>query len=107
MAEEILVFDASNSAADTVQSFYPAEVDTQILAFTATNNSTASVSYKAYIYSSAGGQRAIVPQTIVVRDRFDLGVSAVGFLIPAGGSLRMESSEANALSFNVVGQEIT
>jgi hypothetical protein len=43
----------------------------------------------------------------VVKDRFDLGASIVGKLIPAGGSLRMETSDADALLFNVTGEEIT
>lgn len=107
MAEEILVFNARNTLPDTIQSFFTAEVDTQILAFTASNNSTASVTYKAYIFSEAGATQAAIPQKPVVRDRFDLGPSIVGLLIPAGGSLHMETSTAEALSFNVVGQEIT
>lgn len=107
MAEKILVFNAKNSSADTIQSFYPAEVDTQILTFTASNDSAASVSYKAYIYGPSGAPDAVVPQKIVVKDRFDLGPSIVGKLIPAGGSLRMETSEADALLFNATGEEIT
>lgn len=106
MAEEILVFNARNTLPDTIQSFFDAEVDTQILAFTASNNSAASVTFKAYIFSAAGAAQAVIPQKIVVRDRFDLGPSIVGFLVPKDGSLRMETSTAEALSFNVVGQEI-
>jgi hypothetical protein len=107
MAEKILVFNAKNAAADTIQTFYPAEVDTQILTFTASNDSAASVSYKAYVYGETGTPDAVVPQKIVVKDRFDLGASIVGKLIPAGGSLRMETSDADALLFNVTGEEIT
>ena len=108
MAVETIVFNAKNTAADTVEKFADAPTNNaiEILGFTASNNSDASVTYKAYIYSSESLVDAIIPQKIVVPDRFDLGPSIVGMVIPKGGSLRMETSTAEALLFNVVGQEI-
>lgn len=104
MARRTLVFNAKNSQPDTITSFFDADVTTTILGFTATNDSEASVSYKAYIYSASGTPKAIQPQTIVVKDEFDLGPAIIGQIVPKGGSLRMESSTAEALQFNVVGE---
>lgn len=105
MARRTLVFNATNSQPDTIVSFFDADETTTILGFTATNDSDeASVSYKAYIYSASGAPGATQSQTIVVKDRFDLGPAIIGQIIPKGGSLRMESSTANALQFNVVGE---
>jgi len=113
MAEIILVSNVTNTAPDNIQNFYDSPASsgggsgTRVTAFTASNNSTTSVDYKAYIYDVSGlAVKAIIPQTTVVRDKFDLGAAAVGHLIPPGGSLRMESSTADALSFYVTGNEI-
>lgn len=113
MAEVIMVSNKTNSAIDNVEKFYDSPPSsgggsgTRITAFTATNDSTSSVDYKAYIYDATGvAVKPITPQTTVVRDKFDLGAAAVGQLIPPGGSLRMESSAAVALSFYVTGNEL-
>jgi hypothetical protein len=107
MAETPIVFNAKNVLADTIEDFYTSPEKgsgTVILSFTASNNTTSSVTYKGYIYSSQGALvNAIIPQKIVVRDRFDLGASIIGQIIPAGGSLRMESSEAASIGFYVTG----
>lgn len=111
MADTILVFNAQNSAPDTIEVFYTAPssgLGTRIKAFSAANPSGASVSYKAYIYSSSGGVvLALVPQTIVVRDKADFGAAAINQVIPPGGTLRMESSTALALNFYITGVEQT
>lgn len=105
MARRTLVLNAKNAVADTVESFFVAETTSiTILGFTVTNVITASASYKAYIYSASEDPDPIMPQKIVVRDRFDLGPAIIGLIIPKGGSLRMESSTAGALQFNVVGE---
>ncbi len=79
---------------------------TVIRSFTVSNNSTASVSYKAYIYDSGGVTvGAIVPMKIVVKDKFDSATSAVNQTIPAGGTLRAENSTASALNFYMSGLE--
>lgn len=109
MAETILVESAQNASADTIELFYssPSQgAGTVILAFSATNNSGASATYKAYIFNSLGALiQAVVPQTVVVRDKFDLGPASISQLIPPGGSLRMESSTASSIAFRVTGDE--
>jgi len=111
MADAVLVNSAKSATTDTIEVFYtspPSGAGTRISAFTAANNTESSKTYKAYIYDSAGGLiDAVVPQKIVVRDRFDLAPSIVGQLIPTGGTLRMESSEGDSLSFRVTGQELS
>ena len=107
MAEDVLVFNAKNTLIDSIQDFYTATISgggTRVNAFTASNAVTSSVDYKAYIYDSSGSvQSAVIPQTTVVRDKFDLGPSVVGQLIPPGGSLRMESSQVGGILFYVTG----
>ena len=113
MAENVLVFNVSNTAVDTIEKFYDSPSSdgggkgTRITKFSAPNDTTSSIDYKAYIFNSAEElQQAIIPQTTVVRDRVDLGASLVGHLIPPGGSLRMESSVANGIQFYVTGNEL-
>jgi len=111
MATNVLVNSIQNTAVDTIQTFYSSPgtpgIGTIITAFTASNNTTSSKTYKAYIFDSSGTVlQAVVPQKIVVRDRFDLGPSIVGQIIPPGGSLRMESSAALSIAFRVTGNEL-
>tara|TARA_R110000751_G_scaffold307641_1_gene430355 strand:- start:35 stop:367 length:333 start_codon:yes stop_codon:yes gene_type:complete len=110
MAEDVLVFNAKNTLVDSVESFYTSIISgsgTRINAFTASNAVSSSVDYKAYIYDSSGSvQNAVIPQATVVRDKFDLGPSIVGQLIPPGGSLRMESSQVGGILFYVTGDEL-
>lgn len=113
MAEDVLVFNVANQFVDTIEKFYdspPSNNDgkgTRITKFSAPNDTTSSIDYKAYIFNAAGKlQKAVIPQTTVVRDRVDLGASIVGHLIPPGGSLRMETSVANGMEFYVTGNEL-
>ena len=113
MTETVLVNSAVNVANDTIEKLYDSPSGntgasgTLITAFTATNNSGANASYKAYIYDVSGALlQAVMPQTIVVRNKFSLGPAAVGQLIPAGGSLRTETSTAGAIAFRVTGDEL-
>lgn len=113
MADIVLVNSVANTLNDTIEKFYDSPAassggqGTRISAFTASNNSTASASYKAYIYDSSGAAKAaVVPLKIVVKDRFNLAPSIVGHIIPPGGSLRMESSTAGAITFRVTGSEL-
>jgi hypothetical protein len=110
MTEIILVNSAQNASANAIQIFYTSPTGqggTLINAFTATNNTSSNKTYKAYIYDSSGtALTAVIPQKIVVRDKFDLGPSIVGQLIPAGGTLRMESNEAASIAFRVTGNEL-
>lgn len=113
MADLLMVNSQQNSLPDNIESFYSAVSSgsggngARITAFTASNNTIQSASYKAYIYDSSGALiEAIIPMKIVVRDRFDLGPSIVSQIIPPGGSLRMESSTANSIAFRVTGKEL-
>lgn len=113
MTDIVLVNSVSNTLDDTIEKFYDSPSassggqGTRISAFTATNNSTASASYKAYIYDASGAAKeAVMPQKIVVKDRFNLAPALVGHIIPVGGSLRMESSTAGAITFRVTGSEL-
>lgn len=109
MSDSILVNAQLIDTADTVTALYTSPssgAGTLITAFTVSNNSTASASYKAYIYDSTGSLvNAVVPMKIVVRDRYDLAPSAINHVIPAGGSLRVENSTAYSLSFTLSGRE--
>ena len=74
---------------------------------TITNNTASNKTYKAYIFTAAGtNEGAIIPVKIVVRNRFDVGASIVNQIIPAGGTLRMESSVADSVIFTVSGKEL-
>lgn len=110
MAELTLVNSAQSSAADTIEIFFTAPTTgggVKVTAFAATNNTTSSKTYKSYIFDVTGtALPALGPQKIVVRDRFDLGPSVVGQIIPPGGTLRMESSDANSIAFRVVGNAL-
>lgn len=110
MAENILVNSAQNTVADAIQTFYTSPSTgggTRITSFTASNNTTSSKTYKGYIFDSSGTVlEAVIPQKIVVRDRFDLGPSIVGQLIPPSGTLRMESSDIASIAFRVTGNEL-
>ena len=110
MAEAILVNSAQNAAADSIQIFYTSPASgggTRLSAFTATNNTSSSKTYKAYIYDASGDMlTAVIPQKIIVPDRFDLGPSIIGQLMPPGGTLRMESSDALSIAYRVTGNEL-
>lgn len=110
MAEAILVNSVQNTSADTIQIFYTSPSTgggTRITAFTATNDTGSSKTYKGYIYdASAIAKVAVIPQKIIVPDRFDLGAPIVGQLIPPGGTLRMESSDTSSIAFRVTGNEL-
>lgn len=113
MADVLMVDGEQNSVVDTIEIFYTAIAPAaggkgaKITAFSAANNGTASASYKGYIYDAFGASTgAIIPLKVIVKDRFDLGHSIVGQLIPAGGTLRMESSSLNTIEFRVTGKEL-
>lgn len=110
MAEQVLVNSVQNSNPDAIEIFYSSPSvgnGTRITAFTATNDTGSSKTYKGYIYDASGVAKvAVIPQKIIVPDRFDLGASIVGQLIPPGGTLRMESSDASSIAFRVTGNEL-
>jgi len=110
MANVVLVNSVANTIADTIQKFYDSPTTgggTVISAFTATNNTGVNASYKAYIYDASESLlEAVMPTKVVIRNRFDLGGSIVNQLIPKGGSLRMECSAADSITFRVSGKEL-
>ena len=112
MADSVLINNAKINTPDVITILFTSPVDgdgTVITAFTATNDSgIASVSYKAYIFDKSETLvSAIVPQKIVVKDRFDSGPSIVNQVVPAGGTIRAENSTANGLNFYSTGQKQT
>ena len=106
MTDVVMVESVSNTQANTIEVFYtsPISGDTIITAWSAVNNSGVNASYKAYIFDSSGSTlNPLVPVKIVVRNRFDIGPSITNQLVPAGGTLRMESSAIGAIDFRVSG----
>jgi len=109
MAETPLVNNVKVSAVDTITLLYtapPTGGGTVITAFTVSNSSSASVSYKAYILDASGAAvDPVVPLKIVVKDRFDSAPGIINQVITPGGSLRVENSTGDSLSFYVTGRE--
>ena len=103
----VLVNSEKNISANNIEHFYTSPGGTLITAFTATNNTDANQSYKAYIYAASGiALEAVTPRKIIIRDKFDSGSGIVNHLIPSGGSLRIESSAASSIVFRVSGKEL-
>jgi len=111
MATTVLVNSVQNTAADTTETFYTSPAGgagTVITAFTATNNTGANRDYKVFIFDSSGTTlEAVTPLKTILRNRFDPGSSIVNHIIPAGGTLRMESDAATSIVFRVTGNELS
>ncbi len=107
MTDVVLVNSAKNTLTDTIEVFYTsplADKGTIITAYVASNNSGVNASYKAYIFDATGTPlEALTPTQVVVRKKIDLGPAVINQLIPAGGTLRMESSALNSIVFRVSG----
>lgn len=102
-----LITNATISAAGVITQLYlaPAGDGVIVTAFTASNDSTASASYKAYIYDATGAAvRSVIPFTIVNRDRYHSGASLVNQVIPGGWTLRVENSTGDAFNFYATGR---
>lgn len=110
MANAVLVASYQSVTADTIELVYTSPVSgagTIITAFTATNNTGANRTYRAYIYAADGlSLAAVVPLKIVVINRFDSGAGIVNQFIPPGGTLRFESDLASSISLRVSGKEL-
>jgi len=106
MASQQIASNSVNTIVDTVQAIYTAPTSSDVLieSFTAANNSTVNASYKAYIISSGGTVQPQVPFQIVVWGENDLGIGVVNQVIPAGGTLSVESSALNSIYFTVTGR---
>ena len=98
-----------NTITDTPETVYtsPSSTDTVIDSITVANNSGISASYKAYIVALGGSEFPQIPFEIVVWGENDLGIGIVNQVIPAGGSLRVESSALNSLYFTVSGRTVS
>ena len=98
----------SNTIIDTVQTVYtaPQLQNVVIESFTAANNSAVNASYKAYIISPLDKEFPQRPFKVVVWGEVDLGIGIVNQAIPAGGSLKVESSAIDSIYFTVTGREI-
>ena len=109
MATKQLIDNFLNTIVDTVEVAYsaPSDKDVVIDAFTVTNNSVVNASYKAYVKSSTGVLSPIIPFKIVVWGENDLGIGIVNQVIPAGGSLQVESSALTSLYFTASGRELS
>ncbi len=107
MTDIILINNQTNAAANARDIIYTAsDKSVTITAFTAANNTESSKTYKAYITALVGEDvSAVQPQTIVVRDKADLGIYLLAQRIPKGGTLEIESSDADSLSFYVTGRQ--
>ena len=109
MATSQISDNFSNTIVDTVQTVYTAPSDKSVVieSFTATNNSSVNASYKAYIVSPGGVQKPTRPFKVVVWGEVDLGIGINNQAIPAGGSLRVESSALDSIYFTVTGREVS
>jgi len=108
MATKQLTDNFLNTIVDTVQVAFSAPVDKDVVidVFTVTNNSLVNASYKAYVKSASGALVPIIPFKIVVWGENDLGIGIVNQVIPAGGSLQVESSALISLYFTASGREL-
>ena len=108
MTTKQIVDNFSNTIADTVQPIFTAPTDKNVVieSFTAANNSGVNASYKAYIVSILEKEFPQRPFKIVVWGEIDLGIGLVNQIIPAGGSLRLETSAIDSIYFTVTGREV-
>ena len=106
MTAVVMINSAQNAVVDTIETMYTDSGNgTRITAFAAANSGAASVSFKAYLYDSSGvALSPVMPLTIVVKDRVNLGAPLLGQLIPQGGTLRLESS--GPLTFRATGDAL-
>lgn len=96
-----------NTVIDGPEKVFEASKDTLITSFTASNNSNVNASFKAYITSlNEEPKNPQIPMKIIVWGENDLGIGIVNQVIPAGGSLYVESSALGSIYFTVSGREI-
>jgi len=106
MATISLTNNFVNNAINTPEPLFTAgNKGVVVEAFTASNTSSVSASYKAYIKTSVGLLQPQVPFTIVVHGNNDVGIGIVNQIIPAGAQLMVEASALNSIYFTVTGRE--
>lgn len=107
MATDQILDNFKNTAVDTVQTAFTAGINPVVIeAFTAANNSSVNASYKAYIVGPSGIEQPQRPFKVVVWGELDLGIGIVNQVIPAGGTLKLESSALDSIYFTVTGRTI-
>lgn len=110
MANELaLITGFQSNAANSIEVVYLATKATLITAFSVTNNTSVNRSYKAYIYGADGAAvPAITPIKFVTSNKgYDLSPPILGQIVPAGGTIRVESSAANSLVFHAAGKTLS
>ena len=107
MAAQQILSNAVNITIDTPEALFIAGAKGVVIeSFTAANNSSVNASYKAYIVEPSGTEQPQIPFKIVVWGDNDLGIGLVNQIIPAGGSLKLESSALASIYFTATGREI-
>ena len=106
--DSVLVNGVTTSVANTLETIYIASSDTLIKAVTVTNPTNINASYLMDIVpSDEDTTKPEIPFRVVVRLKTDLAPEVIGQVIPAGGTLRVETSAANSISFRVTGRVLT
>ena len=112
-SDSVLVDGFLTSNPDTIEIMYTSpsgagQGGTLIKAVTASNITKINASYKMYIVNAAGDtSKPEIPFQVIVRLDADLAAPVINHVIPVGGSLRVETSAAGAISFRVTGVIIT
>lgn len=106
-----IIASQKNTVGNTPEIFYTSPADglgTVITNFTATNDSSTTRSFKAYIVVSGGSATdPVVPTRTIIANRTDVSAELAGQMIPAGGTLQVESSLASSLVFTATGRELS
>lgn len=106
---KILTLGFQSAAADTIEIMYTSPaggLGTDIEALTVANDTTTNQDYKVYLYDSVGtGVGVMQPLTTIVRDRFSSAPGVINHTVPAGGTVRVESSSIAGLKFTLTGIE--
>lgn len=105
--DSVLVNGLTATLANTLEIIYTASSDTLIKAVTASNPTNINASYVMNIVPSSGDiTKPEIPFRVVVRLKADLATEVIGQVIPSGGTLRIETSAADSISFRVTGREL-
>jgi len=111
-ADKLLVDAFVTSNPSTIEVMYTSPSNssaggTLIKAFTASNITGINASYVAYIVGTSGDtSQPDIPFQVVTRFKSDLAAAIVNQIIPKGGTLRVETSAAGAITFRVSGIEL-
>ena len=108
MANPIPIIENFKTGTTSIEVAFTASVDTLITSFTASNNTGANHSYRAYIYINDSAVDAVRPLKFVTSNRgYDLAPPLLGKVVRKGGTIRIETpTGANTLVFNATGQPL-